>query len=256
MIAYQSAIQKRRRRLYFYLTSGLKWNVGERVSFYTMTTAPEALQSVTASWADLVLDARRMSPRKMIEGGYVSVRKAAYVYELNDVDDNFKFEYAGCVTDEGNGVIHALVAGEFLPVSWVRERWLYHHKTPQFKIKLVKAGDNKRLVKYILEQYIAQQDSLVRLIVSQNWLYRGCRADWLAMLKEYKTDFGDVTGYLRAREEWDNLMWKNNTASPLIDSLRNERLIKIYRRIHREKLNGSKHPNYYVKERNLGGLCS
>jgi hypothetical protein len=243
---YRTKKQKQRGRLFFYLTSGLKWNVGDRVAFYTMTTSPEADKPILTSWGNLVADARRVCPRTLIEAGYVDDKRAAYLYDLEDIEQKFKFEYAGCITNEGNDVIHALVAGQFLPVNWIRERWLKHHNTPQFKVVLIKAGNNPRLVKYLLEQYIAGQDLIARLVVSKRWIYPGCRADWLALVGECKTDLGDVAGYLAAREIWDNLMWKTKPADEMIRSLRNDRIITLCRRIHREKLNGTKNPDYFL----------
>ena len=82
--------------------------------------------------------------------------------------------YCGVDTEEGHGVLHLLIAvppgrgrsARFLvSVEWVRGVWEEVHGARQFRVVPVRRGEAsaRRLSRYIVSQYVAGQDALVRL---------------------------------------------------------------------------------------------
>ncbi len=92
--------------------------------------------------------------------------------------------YCGVDTTEGCGVLHLLVAvpqgrggsSRFLvSAEWMREAWDEIRSARQLRIVPVRAGEGsaRKLSRYIVSQYIAGQDALVRLSRSR---LDGCSA--------------------------------------------------------------------------------
>jgi len=249
---------KKRGRLFFYLKSGMILHNSEDIRFHTYTTSGQAKEDVAYSFKKLVQDIRRHTPQDMVDGGYCTSKTFSWAYSYRyqkDVDEPLKFEYAGCKTSEGNGVVHVLTAGDYIPVKYLREKWIEYHDTPQLKVVLVKPGSHlEKTVGYLLQQYIAGQDHYERLLVSRHWLYPGARRQFLELIKTNKALFGTQAGFLIAINDWERSLWLHYEAHYKTDSLRDEQLIKKHRRIHKEKMNGRKERDYYVKDEDLGRL--
>jgi len=92
--------------------------------------------------------------------------------------------YCGVDTTEGHGVLHMLVtvppgkgrSARFLcSVEWIRDAWVEIHGAKQLRIVPVRrgAGSARRLSSYLVSQYVAGQDALVRLSRSRNNLISG-----------------------------------------------------------------------------------
>jgi hypothetical protein len=83
-------------------------------------------------------------------------------------------------TNEGNGVLHVLYYGSYLPQKWVSDAWDEIHKSDYIFIKEV--PDN--VAKYVVTQYIAnQQTAFQRCSWSQNWVCRGFVREWKNILR-------------------------------------------------------------------------
>jgi len=127
-VSWPNKEQRKRKRLYFYLRSGLLWNAGEDLRFLTLTSAPGSPPDLGASFHHLVVVVRRTSASK---GSWrtvgLKVEDLGKFYPGKPVDEPLRFQYAGCRTDEGHGVIHLMVAGDYLPVRWLRSWWMKIH---------------------------------------------------------------------------------------------------------------------------------
>jgi len=120
--------------------------------------------------------------------------------------EGYQFEYINQRTAEGNGVLHIVAAGEFLPVAWIREAWNRVHGAPsgyyknlQMEIKLISTDQDKdRLQRYLLMQYLKNQDGFIRYSLSRGWLFPGYRDTWMRMIRQ--------NGFIDAKIEWHALL--------------------------------------------------
>ena len=87
-----------------------------------------------------------------------------------------KSEYARVRTSEGNGVLHVVYRGEFIPVRWLSKAWRELHKSPNVWIARVKG--KKEVARYISHYMSKQVAAFVRLSYSAKWVFRGFYKVW------------------------------------------------------------------------------
>jgi hypothetical protein len=88
-----------------------------------------------------------------------------------------EFEYIKIRTDEGNGVVHILYAGCFIPQPWLSRMWNEIHQSPIVDIR--SASRIKGLGRYVVSQYLSDQRcSFLRYSWSWGWVYRGFVKIW------------------------------------------------------------------------------
>ena len=87
------------------------------------------------------------------------------------------FDYVKVNTDEGNGVIHCIYHGIFIPQQWLSRIWQEIHGSPIVFIQKMYFG--KGLRNY-LNPYLQGQG---RLSYSHNWFYRGWVTEWTNKMK-------------------------------------------------------------------------
>lgn len=249
---FKTPNQRKRARLFFYLKSGVIRHNSEDIRFHTYTTSPDAKGDIKKAFNKLVQDIRRKTPEDMAP--YCTNRSYYWAYAGRDVEEPLKFEYAGCKTNEGLGVVHVLVAGDYIPVNYLRDRWLKYHNTPQLKVLLVnRQGDLDKRIGYLLRQYIVGQNLYQHLLLSKNWLYPGAREQFKALVFENVEQHGAL-GYQIALQEWERSLWLRYPAQRVIDSRRNDKLLKKHRDIHHAKINGSKNSDYYLGLQGVGTM--
>jgi len=84
---------------------------------------------------------------------------------------DFKPEYIRVKTNEGNGVLHIIYKGKYLPQKWLSNAWNEIHYSPIVSIEWVR--NNKQLASY-LTQYISNQNSTYqRYSCSHYWIAPG-----------------------------------------------------------------------------------
>jgi len=92
------------------------------------------------------------------------------------IEHKFAFglvEYVCVDTREGHGVLHMLWACKssrfFIPQAWLSAQWAEIHGAPVVDVRAVGKGDGdaRRLSRYMVTQYCAGQDALVRLSQSR-----------------------------------------------------------------------------------------
>ena len=107
------------------------------------------------------------------------------------------FEYCAVQTSEGNGVYHLLVHGVSVGRNysfggfvgykafwfWCSENWFNLHYSPVVWTKLVRGV--KKIVNYIISQYIAGQDCLLRYHWSWRWVFRGFLLRWRRLCRAF-----------------------------------------------------------------------
>lgn len=102
------------------------------------------------------------------------------------------FSYLKVNTNEGNGVIHILYKGTYIPQRWLSENWNDIHHSPVVDIRRMRGGING-LGGYVVSQYLSdQRTSYIRYSWSWGWVYCGFVKYWKKIAKEYV--FKDVIG--------------------------------------------------------------
>lgn len=187
---------RKQKTAYNTIFTGLKvaGKLRKRVRFLTLTTSElqyynvdYASKGLYDSFRRLTQRIRRMTIAKMIQQGYLKPSDARRYYPNVSFLQPFPFEYFKVVTNEGNGVIHALYKGEYLPYPYLVDNWQDIHNSWDINIKLIrnKKGDRKRSAHYVVSQYVSNQESTFqRSSQSWHWLFRGYRREWLSFLND------------------------------------------------------------------------
>ena len=137
---------RHQRRVYKRCRQGMASHDGERMSFLTLTSPGKEQQNYPLETSLKILIARIRRKFGNIE--YFAVR-----------------------TNEGNGVYHILFFGPYVPQKWISEQWAQLRGAWSVDIRAV--GDivcRRRVSRYVIRQYLAEQVSLVRASMSKHWL--------------------------------------------------------------------------------------
>ena len=235
-VSWPNKEQRKRKRLYFYLRSGLLWNAAGDMRFLTLTSAPGSPPDLGRSFHHLVMTIRRTTPQRLVEDGWVQVGDLGRFYPGKPVDEPLRFEYAGCRTDEGHGVIHLMVSGDYLPVRWLRSLWVKIHAAKQLNIQLIKRRD--KVAGYILGQYIGKQNNFIRMYVSRGWLFPGARKSFLELIRRRKAELGDTLGFQTALDDWNAYLLTHRSVTAVLAGEDADASMRAHRKDHHARLSG------------------
>jgi hypothetical protein len=187
----KSADSIKRRRAFRNILFGLQKSAVLRnsaIRFLTLTTSGLMYDSEGYTCYDLsehwrVLKARiqRLRPIDFERLGYLSHSEVVFYYGRDNLFKRFPFEYFKVITNEGNGVIHVLYRGWFLPYNWLVDNWFDIHLSWEVNIQLVSdlKGSLREVASYVVGQYVCSQDATyVRFSQSVNWVFRGFVTSW------------------------------------------------------------------------------
>jgi hypothetical protein len=185
----------KQKRSFQSILSGLKFSrYGNRpVRFLTLTTSVVMAQSVdfipgvlNSHFQILRKRILRYSPYRLYKEGYITKGEMNRLYGHTDLTKRFHFEYFKVETNEGNGVLHIVYRGSYLPHSWISSVWSEIHNSPIVNIKLLDFEDMKKTSCYIVSQYMSSQgSSYVRSSQSWNWVFRGFKSMWYLLKRDY-----------------------------------------------------------------------
>jgi len=159
-----------------------------RVRFLTLTTSD--IQKKNIAYNDKMLNdsfrrlkqrIKRITVAKLITQGYIKTSDIRRYYADKPLNEAFDFEYFKVTTNEGNGVIHCVYKGEYLPYAYLVDNWQDIHNSWNVNIKLIhnKKKDYKQSSRYVVSQYISGQgSSYQRSSMSWKWIFRGYRRAW------------------------------------------------------------------------------
>jgi hypothetical protein len=87
---------------------------------------------------------------------------------------HFKMKYWKIRTNEGNGVLHIVFRGKFIPQRWLSEAWAEIHRSPIVDIRSLyeTAKGLKGICFYLIGNYLAKQ-SFERMSWGYSWVW--CR---------------------------------------------------------------------------------
>lgn len=173
------------RRWYQRLLSGVNHHQanGRRIRVMTLTTSPRGRAisgDLNDSWEAL---------RKRIGHRF----KAA------------AFEYWKLRTSEGNGVLHVVYSGTYIPHSWLSRTWQEIHASPIVYIQELRRT-RKKLASYLMSHYLPGHDEprlYTRMSWSWGWVFRGFCAAWKYYWKRAPTMY-------EAIHDWNKLMRRSD----------------------------------------------
>jgi hypothetical protein len=167
---------KKQRRAFQRLMSGL--TVGksrhERLRFMTLTSSLESRER------SLNADFRALKMRIL--------RKY-----------HFKMEHWKIRTNEGNGVLHIVFRGKYMPQQWLSEQWTDIHKSSIVDIRSL--CDTRKgligIVFYLVGNYLAKQ-SFERMSWGYSWVFPAFVSCWKRLIEKY--------GFKQALYLWRRLL--------------------------------------------------
>jgi len=187
---------KKQKNAFNSIFTGLKIadKMGIRVRFLTLTTSDIQFENIdyddkklNDSFRKLKQRIARMTIAKLIAQGYIKSSDIRRYYGGKSLLEPLDMEYFKVTTNEGNGVIHCVYKGEYLPYNYLVDNWQDIHNSWNVNIKLINNNkkDYKQSSRYIVSQYISGQgSSYQRSSQSWKWIFRGYRRAWGEFLRE------------------------------------------------------------------------
>lgn len=114
------------------------------------------------------------------------------------------FNYWKLNATEGNGVIHFIYTGSYIPKKWLVANWNDIHSSYIVDIQFIRSP--KKVTNYLVSHYLANHASYSRMSWSQGWLFRGAISRWNAICKAVKQ------GYFH--NDFHNKYYKNKKEVP------------------------------------------
>lgn len=119
---------------------------------------------------------------------------------------HFKMKYWKIRTNEGNGVLHLVFRGKFIPQRWLSEQWAEIHKSPIVDIRSLYETRKglTGIVFYLVGNYLAKQ-SFERMSWGYSWVFPAFVKSWKSLIEKY--------GFKQALSLWKRLLCSNFVVS-------------------------------------------
>lgn len=191
---------RREKRMYHRVKSGLTRHKGQRLRFLTLTSSEEAEEAVGYDFRILKIRIQRLTPARLVRDHYLKRSELRKYYPHKPVVEPLKFDYFKVETSEGNGVLHILYFGDYIPQKWLSDQWLSIHQSPIVDIRATKKGigNTRRLTTYVLTQYVSGQSAHIRFSNCVEWVFKGFVSAWNALKDRY--------GKYQAIEIWERFL--------------------------------------------------
>lgn len=164
-------------RIFHRMATGLQiaQNEGEQMRFMTLTTAPNRVKKRNGEIRTITESFELL--RSKIK--WSTIKKAGF--------KGFKFNRYYCLrTEEGNGVLHIIFWGRYIPIDWLRRTWYEIHGAIQADVRMV-STKRKRvngLVGYLLDRYLLNQ-KIKRMSYGWRWAWLGFCKSWKNVKQTY-----------------------------------------------------------------------
>ena len=113
-----------------------------------------------------------------------------------------RFDYWKLRTSEGNGVLHIIYSGIYIPVAWLKRNWREVHGGSYIVYIQKLRGKRKRMVNYLMGHYLpshGERGIYSRMSWSWGWVFRGFAGAWKYTWKTANT-------FYEALYDWNKLM--------------------------------------------------
>jgi hypothetical protein len=112
---------------------------------------------------------------------------------------HFKMKYWKIRTNEGNGVLHIVFRGKYIPQKWLSEQWADIHRSPVVDIRSLYETRKglTGIVFYLVGNYLTKQ-SFERMSWGYSWVFPAFVSCWKRIVEKY--------GFERGLELWNKLL--------------------------------------------------
>jgi hypothetical protein len=120
------------------------------------------------------------------------------------------FEYWKLRTSEGNGVLHIVYSGPYIPVAWLKQTWNEIHGGSYIVYLQQLRGKSKRVVNYLMGHYMTSHDDhriYSRMSWSWGWVFRGFAGAWRWMYRTSSTFTEALISWKRLMRRSDPLLY-------------------------------------------------
>lgn len=186
----------KQKRSYQRCLSGIKraQNAGSRIRLITLTSA---LGADTSPWGGRILSKRWQVLRKRIQKQYG------------------RLEYFRIRTSEGNGVLHIVYKGPYIPHAFIKRNWKDIHGASIVFIQALK-GKSTRISGYLASHYMGSHTGFTRQSWSWGWCFRGFVKVWYKV----RARASDLSS---AIVEWNVLLRTRDPAAYYLENRKKKR---------------------------------
>jgi len=112
---------------------------------------------------------------------------------------HFKMKYWKIRTNEGNGVLHIVFRGKYIPQKWLSEQWAVIHKSPIVDVRSLYETRKglTGIVFYLVGSYLSKQ-SFERMSWGYSWVFPAFVTCWKRLIEKY--------GFRQALFLWNRLL--------------------------------------------------
>ncbi len=112
---------------------------------------------------------------------------------------HFKMKYWKIRTNEGNGVLHIVFRGKYVPQEWLSAQWADIHRSPIVDIRRLfeTANGLKGICFYLIGNYLCKQ-SFERMSWGYSWVFPAFVSCWKRLIEKH--------GFKRGLELWNKLL--------------------------------------------------
>jgi len=203
----QNPKERKRRRAYHRLRTGLAFHYGKRMRFLTLTLVEGSNNDIHQCFRAFKERIRRLTPnkiRKMDPEYFTDQRMHRFFGPEEGWDKKVKFEYFAVNVSGSRQHMHILYFGSFLPQPILKKMWKeITGDSDIIDIRTTREGINNdgRLAGYVLAQYVGKQEGDIRFQMSHGWTWKGMVKDWKRAVRKYTTDVRGVK-----RVDFQNLL--------------------------------------------------
>ena len=122
------------------------------------------------------------------------------------------FQYWKLRTSEGQGVLHIIYSGPYIPQAWLSRSWEEIHLSPIVYLQQLR-GKGKRMTNYLMNHYLPSHDSprlYSRMSWSWGWVFRGFVGAWKWTYRTASTFYGALATWNRLMRRDDPLWYYKN----------------------------------------------
>ncbi|GAI60637.1 unnamed protein product [marine sediment metagenome] len=170
---------RQQKRAFHRVMSGVEFHHHKsRLRFMTLTSPPGSSSlTLQADFRAFKERIKRLTPLRLVKAGYIKAQQLHFYYPGKALSSKLAFNYIAIKTSEGNGVLHILYAGDFIPQSWLSGNWLALHGA--WNVDIRDTYGSKRGIAGYLTQYCAGQHKFLRYSWSWGWVWQGFVKSWL-----------------------------------------------------------------------------
>ena len=165
---------RKQKRAFVKAKMGERSHKGEDQRFMTLTSSDSAQEEIGIDFRVLTLRIRRLTPYKLYKKGYITEAQIRRYYPNKNLHAHLRFDYFRVRTNEGNGVLHILYYGDYIPQKWLSDSWDSIHQSPIVDIRVTKDS----YIKYVVTQYCCTQSHFVSSSFGKGWMFKGCMRIW------------------------------------------------------------------------------